>query len=78
MTKAQELRSKSPDELKTLVITLKKELFNLRFQVVSGENANTARFSQVKKDIARAKTLLNTPKSSIVVKRNSKKTVAGE
>ncbi len=59
MTDIATLRSKSPDELKEMTLSLKKELFNLRFQVASGEQKNTARFREVRRDIARAKTLLN-------------------
>ena len=59
MTKIVELRGKTPDELKDMVISLKKELFNLRFLASSGESPNTARFRQVRRDVARVKTLLN-------------------
>tara|TARA_B100000989_G_scaffold205199_1_gene155364 strand:- start:1021 stop:1212 length:192 start_codon:yes stop_codon:yes gene_type:complete len=55
----EELKGKSPDELKEMVGYLKKELFNLRFQRATGELENTARFRQVKRDIARIKTFMN-------------------
>jgi len=64
MTDITEFRGKSPDELKDMALTLKKELFNLRFQVVSGELANTARFRTVRRDIARIKTVLKEPKGA--------------
>ena len=57
--KAEELRGKTPDELKTQLIDLKKEAFNLRFQRASGQLENTARVRQVRRDIARIKTILN-------------------
>ena len=56
--KASELRSKSAAELKEQLVSLKKEQFNLRFQQASGELSNTARFSQVRRDIARVNTAL--------------------
>jgi large subunit ribosomal protein L29 len=57
--KAEELRGKTPDELKTRLLELKKEAFNLRFQRASGQLENTARVRQVRRDIARIKTILN-------------------
>lgn len=56
--KASELRGKTADELKGQLVDLKKELFNLRFQKATGELNNTARFRQVRRDVARVKTLL--------------------
>lgn len=58
MTKATDLRTKSDDELKQLVEDLRKESFNLRFQAASGQLENTARKTQVRRDIARIKTIL--------------------
>jgi len=57
--KAEDLRHKTPDELKTQLLDLKKEAFNLRFQKASGQLENTSRVRQVRRDIARIKTLLN-------------------
>ncbi len=54
--KAEDLRAKSPDELKTELMALKKEAFNLRFQKATGQLENTARVGQVRRDIARIKT----------------------
>lgn len=56
--KAVDLRTKSLDELKDSLMALKKEQFNLRFQKASGQLENTARVRQVRRDIARIKTLL--------------------
>ena len=55
--KAADIRAKSDDELKEELTTLRKESFNLRFQTSSGQLENTARFRQVRRDIARIKTI---------------------
>ena len=57
--KATDLRLKSADELKDQLVGLRKEAFNLRFQAASGQLENTARVGQVRRDIARIKTVLN-------------------
>ena len=57
--KAADLRQKSPDELQDEVMSLRKEAFNLRFQKATGQLENTARVRQVRRDIARIKTVLN-------------------
>jgi large subunit ribosomal protein L29 len=62
--KAADLRAKSADELKTELLGLKKEQFNLRFQRASGQLENTARVRQVRRDIARIKTILGRPAGS--------------
>ena len=56
--KAEQLLGKSADELKDDLVGLRKESFNLRFQRASGQLENTARVRQVRKDIARIKTVL--------------------
>jgi large subunit ribosomal protein L29 len=56
--KAGDLRARSEDELTEEVDTLGKEIFNLRFQRASGQLENTARVRQVRRDIARIKTVL--------------------
>ncbi len=56
--KAEELRAKSPDELKTELMALKKEAFNLRFQKATGQLENTARVRRVRRDIAQIKTTI--------------------
>lgn len=55
---AQEVRAKSEDELKESLIDLKKEQFNLRFQRATGQVENTARIRDVRRSIARVKTVL--------------------
>ena len=57
--KAFDVRGKSEDELKEELFSLRKEAFNLRFQAASGQLENTARIRQVRRDIARVKTVLN-------------------
>ena len=58
VTKAADLRQKTPDQLKERVVELKKEQFNLRFQRASGQLENTARVRAVRREIATIKTLL--------------------
>ena len=57
-TRAKELRDLSNDELQTKAADLKKEMFNLRFQQATGQLENVMRVPQVKRDIARVKTIL--------------------
>lgn len=56
--KANEIRNFSTQELQVKIEELKTELFNLRFQLAVGQLENTARIKQVKKDIARMKTII--------------------
>ena len=62
--KAADLRAKSADELKSELVDLKKEQFNLRFQAASGQLENTARVREVRRDIARIKTILSAEASA--------------
>ena len=55
--KAEEIRTKTPDELKDQLAALKKEQFNLRFQRATGQLEKTARIREVRRDIARIKTI---------------------
>ena len=55
--KASELRRKTPDERMDELASLKKEQFNLRFQRASGQLTNTARVREVRREIARLKTI---------------------
>ncbi|MAU41557.1 MAG: 50S ribosomal protein L29 [Kordiimonas sp.] len=57
--KVSELRDKTNDQLKEQLGELKKEQFNLRFQQATGQLENTARVREVRRDIARIKSLLN-------------------
>ena len=55
--KAADARGMSPDQLNDELAKLKKEQFNLRFQKATGQMENTARVKQVRRDIARIKTI---------------------
>ena len=55
----KDLRVKTNDELKEQLKLLRKEQFNLRFQVSNGQNENPARFKQIRREIACIKTILN-------------------
>ena len=57
--KASEMRAQTSDELKTKLVSLKKEQFNLRFKVASGDNENSARIRTIRREIARLKTVLS-------------------
>lgn len=57
--KAQDLRDKTPDQLREELASLKKEAFNLRFQQATGQLESTARMRSVKRDVARLNTILN-------------------
>jgi large subunit ribosomal protein L29 len=56
--KAADLRTKTDDELGTMLAQLKKEQFNLRFQKATGQLEKTDRVRAVRRDIARVKTLM--------------------
>lgn len=55
--KVSDLQAMTPDQLNDELLKLKKEQFNLRFQAASGQLENTARVRQVRRDIARIKTI---------------------
>jgi len=57
--KTDDLKTKSEDELKVELDSLKKEAFNLRFQQATGQLENTARVRQVRRSVARVKTILS-------------------
>lgn len=56
---AQDLRDKTPDQLRDQLVQLKEEAFNLRFQQATGQLENTARMRQVRRDVARVNTILS-------------------
>ena len=58
MTVASDIRTRTPDELTTMLLDLRKEQFNLRFQRATGQQENTSRVRVVRRDIARLKTIL--------------------
>ena len=69
--RASEMRAQTSDELKTKLVSLKKEQFNLRFKVASGENENSSRIRIIRREIARLKTVLS-EKSVITSKETGK------
>ncbi|MFO7762981.1 MAG: 50S ribosomal protein L29 [Wenzhouxiangellaceae bacterium] len=58
--KASEIRQKSADELKGMLTDLRKQQFDLRMQLGTGQLASPHQLRQVRRDIARVKTVLNT------------------
>ena len=56
--KATDVRAKTPDELSTMLLDLRKEQFNLRFQRATGQLEALSRIKQVRRDIARVKTII--------------------
>jgi large subunit ribosomal protein L29 len=64
MTKAIDIRAKSADQLDTLLLDLRREQFNLRFQRATGQTEGQGRVKQVRRDIARVKTILAEKKTS--------------
>ena len=78
---ASELRSKTESELQDRIVELKKELFNSRFQKVAQQFENTARIRQVRREVARIKTIqgekvreasVNAPKATVKTVRKGK------
>lgn len=63
--KASELRKMTTAEIEEKTKSLKEELFNLRFQLATGQLDNPARIREVRKAIARAKTILHERKLGI-------------
>jgi large subunit ribosomal protein L29 len=59
-----DLRVMSDDQLNDEVLRMKKEQFNLRFQRATGQLENTSRVREVRRDIARAKTLASQKRAS--------------
>jgi large subunit ribosomal protein L29 len=53
-----DIRALTPDQLTDALLNLKKEQFNLRFQAATGQLEKTHRASEIRKDIARIKTVL--------------------
>jgi large subunit ribosomal protein L29 len=64
MFKPDDLRAMTPDQLDDELIKLKKEQFNLRFQRATGQLANTARVREVRRDIARVKTVAQSKRAA--------------
>ena len=62
--KASDVRAKTPDQLAESLLNLKKEQFNLRFQAATGQVEKTHRVNEIRKDIARIKTVLRTKQAA--------------
>ena len=58
MTKASDVRVKTPDELNDMLLDLKREQLNLRFQRATGQQENTSQVKKTRRDVARVKTIL--------------------
>jgi large subunit ribosomal protein L29 len=61
--KASDIRTMTDDQLNDELVKLKKEQFNLRFQRATGQLENTSRVRQVRRDIARLKTIARQKKA---------------
>jgi large subunit ribosomal protein L29 len=61
--KAADIRTMTIDQIDDEVLKLKKEQFNLRFQRATGQLENTARVREVRRDIARLKTIAKNKRS---------------
>ncbi|MCX2560097.1 50S ribosomal protein L29 [Acetobacter farinalis] len=72
-TKPADLRAKTADELNTLLLELKREQLNLRFQKATGQNEGQSRIRVVRREIARIKTIAaqNTEKSAAGAKTSA-------
>lgn len=73
---AVETRDLSDDELSSRLLELKREQFNLRFQKASGGLEKTARVREVRRDIARIKTVLTERRPAAVPEAKARETVA--
>ncbi len=72
---AEDLKTKTPDELKKLLLEQKKEQFNQRFQRVNGALENTSEIRKTRRNIARIKTFLTAkPEEKPAPKKAAKKT----
>jgi large subunit ribosomal protein L29 len=63
--KAADIRAKTADELSTLLLDLRKEQFNLRFQRATGQQEGIGRVLQVRREIARVKTIMAEKQRSV-------------
>jgi large subunit ribosomal protein L29 len=65
-TKPTDIRTKTGDQLSAMLLDLRKEQFNLRFQRATGQAEGTGRVREVRRDIARVKTIMAEQKRSAV------------
>ncbi len=62
--KKEDLKAKSTDELKKMLLEARKEQFNLRFQHSGGQLENTAQMRKIRRNVARIKTMINQQKEA--------------
>ena len=62
--KIADVRGLTPDQLAETLLNLKKEQFNLRFQAATGQVEKTHRVNEIRRDIARIKTVLRAKSAS--------------
>lgn len=67
--KAEDLKTKTKDELQKTLLDLKKQQFNLRFQLSQGQLENTAQLRATRRDVARVKTFMNTDNADVSAKK---------
>ena len=70
------MRAKTPDELSTMLLDLRKEQFNLRFQRATGQQEGVGRVRQVRREIARVKTIMAEEAARLAPRRSRKETGA--
>ena len=77
--KANDIRVMTKDQVQDEILKLKKEQFNLRFQAASGQLENTSRVRQIRRDIARIKTIARQePAPAVKPKAQAKPAVKAE
>ena len=72
MTKPADIRAKGADNLPSMLLDLRKEQFNLRFQRATGQTESVGRVRQVRRDIARVKTIMTEQKRFAASSANAK------
>lgn len=73
MNTSEDLRAKTVDELVKIIVDLRKDQFNARFQQAQGSLENTAQIRRNRRDIARAKTIFNQKRQEEAKKPSGKK-----
>ena len=62
--KNKEIKKLSTDELNNKINSLKKDLFNFRFRKINGQLEDTSKITELKKDLAKVKTIINKNKKN--------------
>lgn len=76
--KVADIRAKTDDELKTELLNLSKESYNLRFQKVSGQLENTARVRTVRKSMAKIRTVLGERSRGVKIEAKAAKSAGSK